>query len=144
MPTRRKHHRLPQPHADTAESAGAAISTVGASSELSSASVPSPSEFCAQLRRHLAAELDKPSGEDASLTNFQALSAKLVQMAVKGSKDAIHIVLDRLAGRTPQAASGPEEEPVHIEYVIGIPRPDHGDQNDQAPDGAVQAVPPAV
>jgi hypothetical protein len=99
----------------------------GCNMPASGAGAPDPAEFCARLREHLAAELDKPYPESTSgpVTNFQALSEKLVQMAVGGSKDAIHIVLDRLAGRTPQAASTSDDGPLHIEYVIGIPRPDH-------------------
>jgi hypothetical protein len=106
------------------------------------ASVPTSAEFCAQLRRHLAAELEKPCVDDASVTNFQALSAKLVQMAVKGSKDAIQIVLDRTAGRTPQAAAG-NEGPANIEYVFGIPRPDYEQPIDATPAGGIPTVPPA-
>jgi hypothetical protein len=108
------------------------------------ASVPTSAEFCAQLRQHLAAELAKPCGADASLTNFQALSAKLVEMALKGSKDAIQIVLDRMAGRTPQAAAG-SDAPAKIEYVFGIPRPDHEQPSasDATPDEGIPTLPPA-
>jgi hypothetical protein len=103
--------------------------------------VPSSAEFCSRLREHLTAELNKPYAQDASMTNFQALSEKLVQMAVGGSKDAIHVVLDRLAGRAPQAATVDSDDgPVHIEYVIGIPRPNHEDKKDSTPDGGLPAV----
>jgi hypothetical protein len=102
--------------------------------------VPSSAEFCRRLREHLAAELDKPHADDASVTNFQALSKKLVEMAVGGSKDAIHIVLDRLAGRTPQAAAESDDGPVQIEYVIGIPRPNYEDKEDPTPDGGLPSV----
>lgn len=105
------------------------------------ASVPTSAEFCAQLRQHLAAELAKPNGADASVTNFQALSAKLVEMAVGGSKDAIQIVLDRMAGRTPQAAAVPDENsPERIEYVIEIPRPDHEHTSQAASETDLQSV----
>jgi hypothetical protein len=100
---------------------------------------PDSAEFSALLREHLAAELDKPCPEasDGSATNLQALSEKLVQMAVKGSKDAIQIVLDRLAGKAQPAASPSEDAPVHIEYVIGVPRPDHEQQSEATPPDGV-------
>jgi hypothetical protein len=108
--------------------------------------VPDPAEFGERLRKHLAAELDKPCPnptDGSATTNFEALSEKLVQMAVAGSKDAIHIVLDRLAGRTPQAASAGESEPQHIEYVIEIPRPEHEPQGTSSPAGSLQTLSPA-
>jgi hypothetical protein len=106
---------------------------------------PSSAEFCAQLREHLSAELDKPHSDAPSgaKTNFQALSEKLVEMAVGGSKDAIHIVLDRMAGRAPQAAAGNDAEPVQIEYVIGIPRPNHEEEEDSTSGDGLPSVPPS-
>jgi hypothetical protein len=106
--------------------------------------VPDSAEFCARLREHLAAELDKPCADPAngSMSNFQALSEKLVQMAVGGSKDAIHIVLDRMGGRVPQAAAGNDEGSQHIEYLLEIPRPNHDAPEDPTP-ARLQPVPPA-
>lgn len=101
---------------------------------------PDAAEFCAKLREHLAAELDRPSPRDASITNFQALSEKLVQMAVGGSKDAIHVLLDRLAGRVPQAPSAAEDAPAKIEYVIEMPRPYHARPGESTETGKVPAV----
>jgi hypothetical protein len=117
---------------------------VGGPAPLTAAGVPDAAEFCARLREHLASELDKPcpSAENGPVTNFQALSEKLVQMAVGGSKDAIHIVLDRLGGKAPQAASVSDSGPPHIEYIIEIPRPDH-DSPDDSTTSELRGIPAA-
>lgn len=116
----------------------------GGDAPVVSAGVPDAVEFCARLREHLAAELEKPcpKATNGSVTNFQALSEKLVQMAVGGSKDAIQIVLDRLAGKAQAAASNSDGGPVHVEYVIEIPRPDHDAPENPTP-GEVRGVPQA-
>jgi len=111
-------------------------------------------EFSKRLRESLARELGKPYPEEPSgqVSNFQQLSARLVQLAVSGSREALQIVLERLAGRVPQTVTGAEGGPVQVQYVIEAPRPFHSAQgkpkHEQASDSArarrgLPAIPPA-
>ena len=52
-------------------------------------------------------------------TNLKELVAKLVRMALKGDKDCLRYIFDRLEGRPAQSMeiTGDEKKPLHITYV---------------------------